>query len=109
MGYWKDRLERAAVEVRQTVTRANEDARSFHDPDGAVRGALDCDLGRSPLTNLMPARRHHLHEHPGAAQFLMAWVSVPDLGCIRPASATSTYDAARAKPSWRTMRCRRSP
>ncbi len=46
----------------------------------AVRGALDCDLARSPLTNLMPVRRHRLHEQPGAVDFLMAWVSVPDLG-----------------------------
>ena len=50
---------------------------------GAVRGALDCDLARSPLTNLMPIRRHHLHERPGRADFLMAWVSVPDL-LVRP-------------------------
>ncbi|MFK0251222.1 putative glycolipid-binding domain-containing protein [Amycolatopsis azurea] len=31
------------------------------DPSGdpaAVAGALDCDLGRSPLTNVMPIRRH---------------------------------------------------
>ncbi len=47
---------------------------------GAVRGALDCDLARSPLTNLMPVRRHRLHERPGRADLLMAWVSVPDLG-----------------------------
>ncbi len=46
----------------------------------AVRGALDCDLARSPLTNLMPVRRHRLHERPGEVDFLMAWVSVPDLG-----------------------------
>ena len=46
----------------------------------AVSGALDCDLARSPLTNLMPVRRHRLHERPGEADFLMAWVSVPDLG-----------------------------
>jgi len=49
----------------------------------AVSGALDCDLARSPLTNLMPVRRHHLHERPGEAELLMAWVSVPDLG-LRP-------------------------
>lgn len=42
-------------------------------------GALDCDLGRCPLTNFMPVRRHGLHLHPGALDFLMAWVSVPDL------------------------------
>ena len=45
----------------------------------AVSGALDCDLARSPLTNLMPVRRHRLLERPGEADFLMAWVSVPDL------------------------------
>ncbi len=42
----------------------------------AVSGALDCDLARSPLTNLMPVRRHRLHERPGQADFLMAWVSL---------------------------------
>ena len=46
----------------------------------AVGGALDCDLAFSPLTNLIPVRSHGLHERPGAANFLMAWVSVPDLG-----------------------------
>jgi uncharacterized protein len=47
---------------------------------GALAGALDCDLGLSPLTNTMPVRRHGLHRQPGANDFLMAWVSVPDLG-----------------------------
>ena len=28
----------------------------------------------------MPVRRHRLHERPGEVEFLMAWVSVPDLG-----------------------------
>jgi hypothetical protein len=42
-------------------------------------GALDCDLEFSPLTNLMPIRRSGLHERAGAADFVMAWVSVPDL------------------------------
>lgn len=41
--------------------------------------ALDGDLGLSPLTNLMPVRRHALDRHPGGVDFLMAWVSVPDL------------------------------
>jgi hypothetical protein len=41
--------------------------------------ARDCDLGLSPLTNFMPVRRHALHEHEGSANFVMAWVSVPDL------------------------------
>jgi hypothetical protein len=27
----------------------------------------------------MPVRRHGLHERPGAVDFTMAWVSLPDL------------------------------
>jgi uncharacterized protein len=42
--------------------------------------ALDCDLGFSPLTNTMPVLRHRLHRHPGQVEFVMAWISVPDLG-----------------------------
>lgn len=49
----------------------------------AIAGALDCDLAFSPLTNVMPVRRHDLHRTVGAVDFLMAWVSVPDLG-VRP-------------------------
>jgi hypothetical protein len=45
-----------------------------------VEGALDCDLGLCPATNLMPVVRHGLHRGPGERDFLMAWVSVPDLG-----------------------------
>ena len=44
-----------------------------------VDGALDCDLAFSPLTNLMPVRRSALHERTGSEDFVMAWVSVPDL------------------------------
>lgn len=46
---------------------------------GILDGALDCDLARSPLTNSMPVLRHSLHESGGPIDFLMAWVSVPDL------------------------------
>jgi hypothetical protein len=47
---------------------------------GWLDGALDCDLGLSPLTNSMPALRHRLLEVDGSVELLMAWVSVPDLG-----------------------------
>jgi hypothetical protein len=47
---------------------------------GGLGEAFDCDLGFSPLTNMMPIRRHGLHEGEGSADFLMAWVSVPELG-----------------------------
>jgi uncharacterized protein len=42
--------------------------------------ALDCDLGFSPLTNTMPVLRHGLHRQSGRVDFVMAWISVPDLG-----------------------------
>jgi uncharacterized protein len=48
-------------------------------PTDLLGGALDCDLGLSPLTNAMPVHRHSLHTDPGQVDFLMAWVSVPDL------------------------------
>jgi uncharacterized protein len=51
-------------------------------PGGDTAGledSLDCDLGFSPLTNFMPLRRHDLQKRPGEAEFVMAWVSVPDL------------------------------
>jgi uncharacterized protein len=48
-------------------------------PVDGVDGALDCDLGRSPLTNTMPILRHRLHQRPARREFVMAWVSVPDL------------------------------
>lgn len=46
---------------------------------GGLDGAQDCDLGYSPLTNLMPVRRHALHKRPLGLDFTVAWVSVPDL------------------------------
>jgi hypothetical protein len=49
------------------------------EPNAALDGALDCDLAFSPLTNFMPVRRHALHESGGSEDFVMAWVSVPDL------------------------------
>jgi hypothetical protein len=44
-----------------------------------ISEAVDCDLGLSPLTNSMPVLRHGLLRGGGPMDFLMAWVSVPDL------------------------------
>jgi hypothetical protein len=55
--------------------------------------AIDCDLGYSPLTNLMPIRRSGLDRHEGAQDFLMAWVSVPDLGVV---ASAQRYEHVRA-------------
>jgi hypothetical protein len=64
-------------------------------------GALDCDLGLCPLTNTMPVLRHGLHLRPGEREFLMAWVSVPDLA-VRASQQTYTHlgragDGGRAR------------
>jgi hypothetical protein len=56
----------------------------------AVAGALDCDLAWSPLTNSMPVLRHRLHERGGPIDFLMAWVSVPDLA-VHPSGQRYTF------------------
>ncbi len=55
-----------------------------------VDGALDCDLGLCPLTNTMPVLRHGLQREPGEREFLMAWVSVPDLD-VEPSRQTYTH------------------
>jgi uncharacterized protein len=67
----------------------------------ALAGALDCDLAFSPLTNLMPVRRHALHERAGERDFLMAWVSVPDLA-VNP--SPQRYEHERTGPNGSVVR-----
>jgi uncharacterized protein len=45
--------------------------------------ALDCDLGLSPVTNMMPILRHDLLHGGGPIELTMAWVEVPALA-VRP-------------------------
>lgn len=59
-------------------------------PVPGVAGALDCDLGLCPVTNTMPVLRHGLHLGPGEREFVMAWVSVPDLAVL-PSQQTYTH------------------
>jgi hypothetical protein len=47
----------------------------------AFRSALDCDLGACQVTNSMPVLRDGLMTG-GARDYLMAWVSVPDLRVV---------------------------
>jgi hypothetical protein len=42
--------------------------------------ALDCDLGFSPLTNNDAGAAPPPAPQPGQVEFVMAWISVPDLG-----------------------------
>jgi uncharacterized protein len=66
----------ASLELeRSPAGRWSADGRDLPELDGA----LDCDLGLSPLTNSMPVLRHRLLEESGSVDLLMAWVSVPDL------------------------------
>jgi uncharacterized protein len=48
-----------------------------------LASALDCDLGQCPLTNTMPVLRHDLLRPSQPIDFVMAWVSVPDLSVRR--------------------------
>jgi len=50
---------------------------------GALTDALDVDLGLSPLLNTPPVLRHSLVRREGSIDFVMAWVSVPDLSVNR--------------------------
>jgi hypothetical protein len=64
----------------------------------SLNDARDCDLGFSPVTNLMPIRRHALHQRLGSVDLLAAWVSVPDLGIVayRQRYESVSVDAAGA-------------
>jgi hypothetical protein len=80
---WRRRLDlRRLKSGRWTARTSVRGAASLPAPGGgmdSVDGALDCDLALSPLTNTMPVLRHGLLEGGGPVEFLMAWVSVPDL------------------------------
>jgi len=77
-------------------------------PEGAWDGelpdlsdALDIDLGFSPLTNSMPILRHELHRQGESRDFVMAWVSVPDL---RVRASKQRYEHVRAGDGGATVR-----
>jgi hypothetical protein len=65
--------------------------------DGApldhVKGALDCDVAFSPLTNYMPAAR--LGAEP--ADHVMAWVDVPSLEVLRSGQRYEPLDGRRVR------------
>ena len=58
-----------------------------------VQSALDCDLGLSPLTNFMPIQRERLLDGGEPREFVMAWISVPDLGVHRSEQRYEPMDA----------------
>jgi uncharacterized protein len=73
------RLDRAGSWSVDVETDGNVD---LAEPGGdplTLAGAIDCDLGLSPVTNLMPILRHGLASGEGRIELTAAWVSVPDL------------------------------
>jgi hypothetical protein len=74
-------------------------ARRPTDLDG-LAGALDVDLGLSPLLNTPPVLRHGLLRGAGSVDFVMAWVSVPDLAVHR---SPQRYSFVRADDEGRSV------
>ena len=56
----------------------------------AFQRALDCDLGECPVTNTMPVLRHGMLGGGEPREFVMAWVSVPDLS-VRASAQRYTF------------------
>jgi uncharacterized protein len=81
--------------------RAQKDLPASGGDTAGLQDSLDCDLGLSPLTNLMPIRRHGLHQGLGEAEFVMAWISVPDLALHVSAQH---YEHLRMKPEGAVVR-----
>jgi uncharacterized protein len=69
-----------------SVTAEEDGELDLPSPGGdplTLTGALDCDLGSSPVTNSMPVLRHDLLAGGGPVELTTAWVSVPDLSVRR--------------------------
>jgi uncharacterized protein len=60
-----------------------------------LAGAFDCDLGECPVTNTMPVLRYGLLRPSQPIDFVMAWVSVPDLHVHRSDQRYTFVDADR--------------
>jgi hypothetical protein len=88
----------------ETTTSGDVDLPSPGGNPASFGAALDCDLGECPLTNTMPVLRHGLLRGGPPRDFLMAWVSVPDLAVYpsqqrytfveRPVTAAGTHPTA---------------
>jgi hypothetical protein len=95
---WSRELDLRRTRSGTWSTRASSNGfLALPDPGGDVgefSEALDCDLGLSPLTNSMPVLRHGLLRGGGPVDFLMAWVSVPDLSIY---ASPQRYKFVRAK------------
>jgi hypothetical protein len=75
------------------VTGENDDHLEPATLADGLTGALDCDLQDCPLANTMPVLRHDLHREAGSVDFVMAWISVPDLS-VHVSNQTYTGDGS---------------
>ena len=71
----------ATATASGTARRAKTGSSTCHPPGDTADlvAALDCDLGLSPVTNMMPILRHDLLHRGGPIELTMAWVAVPAL------------------------------
>ena len=92
-GPWRRSLELVNRPEGEWTVSARAEGRVALPPPGgdaaALRGALDCDLGLSPLTTTLPLLRM---PGSGPAGYSVAWVSVPDL-TVEP--SRRTYEVVR--------------
>jgi|HubBroStandDraft_6_1064221.scaffolds.fasta_scaffold12719_2 hypothetical protein len=72
----------AVTENVLDLRRSGESWTVNGEPRPELAGALDCDLGSSPVTNTMPIIRHRLHREAGSEHFTMAFVRVPTLRVV---------------------------
>jgi len=102
---WRRTLDLRRGDAGAWVVLADEDGDVDLPPAGGdparLAGALDCDLGLSPVTNLMPMLRRELLSGGGPVELITAWVSVPDLS-VRPDG--QRYSPLRRGPDHHVVR-----
>jgi hypothetical protein len=80
---WRRTLELTRTEAGFWDIEADQEGDAGLRPPGGDAARLvdarDCDLGLSPLTNLMPILRHGLSDGGGTVELTAAWVAVPAL------------------------------
>ena len=102
-GWQRRLLLRRDGDGRWNAAHATEGQPPFPEAGGQLPDlaeALDCDLAHSPLTNSMPVLRHRL-DQGGSRDFLMAWVSVPDLAVL---ASAQRYEHVRTREEGSVVR-----
>lgn len=102
---WRRRLDlRRDAAGAWSVTVREEGAVDLPPAGGdpaTLVAAVDCDLGLSPVTNLMPVLRHTPFSGGSSVELTAAWVSVPDL---RVRADGQRYTFVRADDERRVIR-----